>query len=76
VSELWLVTAGWITLLQVGVVLVDRFHYGATISSRKWVLVAVLVVVQLALVLPEGHADAATRPDGASKPGVGVGLGG
>jgi hypothetical protein len=76
VSELWLVTAGWITLLQVGVVLVDRFHYGATISARKWVLVAVLVVVQLALVLPDGHADAVAHPAGASNPGAEVAPGG
>jgi hypothetical protein len=60
-SELWVVTFGWITMLQVGVVLVDRFRYGADVSTRKWILVVVLLAVQLALLLPERSSAGAAE---------------
>jgi len=52
-EDLWFVTFGWITMLQVAVLLVDRFRFGADVSTRKWLLAGVLIVVQIGLLLPE-----------------------
>ena len=52
-DDLWVVTFGWITMLQVGVLLIDRFMFGTEVSARKWALAAALVVVQIGLLLPE-----------------------
>lgn len=59
-EDLWLITFGWITMLQVGVLLLDRFRFGTEVSGRRWLLAALLIVVQVAILLPDHHGgDAA-----------------
>ena len=56
-AELSIVTFGWIVLLQVGVLLLDRFVYGVDLPPGKWVAAAGLLVLQGYLVLaPSGSA--------------------
>jgi len=50
-ADLAPVTFGWIVILQVGVVLLDRFHYGAQVSRGQWAAVAVLLAAQAYLIL-------------------------
>lgn len=50
-AELALVTFGWIVLLQVGLLLVDRMYYGTTLAPGKWVAIVVLLAAQTYLVL-------------------------
>lgn len=57
-AELAPVTFGWIVILQVGVVLLDRFHYGAAVSRGQWAAVAVLLAAQTYLVLGPSLAHA------------------
>src|SRR5919202_2852324 len=38
-AELALVTLGWVVVLQVGVVLLDRMRYGAVMGADKWVAI-------------------------------------
>ncbi len=51
VAELGPVTFGWIVVLQIGVLLVDRFQYGTQLPTGKWVAVAVLIAAQAYLLL-------------------------
>ena len=44
-------TLGWIVLLQVGVVLLDRFHYGTPLPAGAWVAIVVVMAAQGYLVL-------------------------
>jgi hypothetical protein len=53
-AELAPVTLGWIVVLQVGVLLLDVFRYGATLSRGQWVAVGVLLVAQAYLLLGAG----------------------
>ncbi|MEO5981339.1 MAG: hypothetical protein ABIQ13_03375 [Pedococcus sp.] len=57
-AELALVTMGWIVMLQIGLVVVDRVRYGVELPVGKWVAVVVLLVAQAYLVL----APAAAHP--------------
>jgi hypothetical protein len=50
-AELALVTMGWIVVLQVGLVLVDRLRYGVELPLGKWVAVGVLLATQAYLLL-------------------------
>lgn len=50
-AELALVTMGWVVLLQVGLLLIDRWFYGVELPTGKWVAVAVVLVAQAYLVL-------------------------
>ena len=50
-AELAPVTFGWVVLLQVGVLLLDRFRYQASIPAGAWVAVVVIVAAQTYLVL-------------------------
>jgi hypothetical protein len=50
-ADLAVVTFGWIVLLQIGVLLLDQFHYGVPHSSRAWFAVAVMIAAQGYLVL-------------------------
>lgn len=45
------VTLGWIVILQVGVLLLDRLRYDRPISAGAWVAVVVLIAAQAYLVL-------------------------
>jgi hypothetical protein len=51
VAELSAVTFGWIVILQVGVVLLDRFRYGVILAPGAWLAIAVLIAAQAYLVL-------------------------
>jgi hypothetical protein len=53
-AELAAVTFGWVVVLQVGVLLLDRFRYGATLTRGQWVAVVVLLVAQAYLLLGAG----------------------
>jgi len=68
VSELAPVTFGWVVILQVGVVLVDRFKYGVTMPTGKWVAVAVLLVAQAYLLLGPTKEAPAPAPASAGTP--------
>ena len=50
-AELAVVTMGWIVLLQVGIVLVDRLHFGATLPAGKMAAVVVILAAQGYLLL-------------------------
>ena len=56
-AELAVVTMGWIVLLQVGIVLVDRLHFGSTLSADKVAALVVILAAQGYLLLaPSGTA--------------------
>jgi hypothetical protein len=57
-AELALVTMGWIVVLQVGLLLIDRFQYGVHLAPGKWVAVAVILLAQGYLLLAPTVADA------------------
>jgi hypothetical protein len=63
-AELALVTLGWVVALQVGVVLLDRFRYGATMPAGKWVAVGVVLLAQGYLLLAPSSPAEAAAPDG------------
>jgi multidrug transporter EmrE-like cation transporter len=50
-AELALVTMGWIVVLQVGLLLIDRFHFGVHMDPSKWVAVVVILLAQGYLLL-------------------------
>jgi predicted ferric reductase len=50
-AELALVTMGWVVMLQVGLVLIDRWRYGVELPTGKWVAIGVVLVAQAYLVL-------------------------
>lgn len=51
VAELSIVTLGWIVLLQVGLLLLDRFRYGVDLPPAKWAAVVLILLLQVYLVL-------------------------
>ena len=65
-AELALVTLGWIVVLQVGLLLVDRFVYAVKLAPGQWVAVVVILAAQGYLVVAphDGPAqDAATSQE-------------
>jgi hypothetical protein len=59
-AELGAVTLGWIVVLQVGVLMVDRLRYGAHLPTAKWLAVGVIIAAQAYLLLgPAAAADTA-----------------
>jgi hypothetical protein len=50
-AELSVVTMGWVVLLQVGLVLIDRLHYNVSISVEKWAVILAILVLQTYLIL-------------------------
>src|SRR3954464_9628456 len=50
-AELTLVTLGWIVILQVGVVMLDRFRYGQVLGPDKWAAIALIIAAQTYLLL-------------------------
>ncbi len=68
VSDLWIVTFGWVVLIEVGVVLLERFHFGTTISPRKVVLAGILVIVQVTMMLPDSLFERSHPADEAADP--------
>ncbi|PKW25701.1 hypothetical protein [Phycicoccus duodecadis] len=64
-AELAVVTMGWIVLLQVGIIVVDRVHFGATLPAGKLLAVVVILVAQGYLMLAPDPTPAHARvPDG------------
>lgn len=58
-AELALVTLGWIVVLQVGVLIVDRLRYGVALPVDRWVAIAVILLAQAYLLLaPSAEATA------------------
>ena len=45
-AELAVVTMGWIVLLQVGIVIVDRVHFGTMLSADKIGALIIILVAQ------------------------------
>lgn len=58
-AELSVVTMGWVVLLQVGLILVDRFHFQIAISWDKWLAMIAVLLLQGYLILDPFHG---TRP--------------
>lgn len=50
-AELAPVTLGWVVVLQVGVVLLDRFRYGTAMPTGVWITIGVILVAQASLIL-------------------------
>ncbi len=50
-AELAVVTMGWIVLLQVGIVILDKVHYGADLPSDKIAAIVVILAAQGYLLL-------------------------
>ena len=50
-ASLTTVTFGWVVMLQVGVVLLDRFRYDEPMPTGTWVAVGVLILAQAYLLL-------------------------
>jgi multidrug transporter EmrE-like cation transporter len=50
-AELSIVTMGWVVLLQVGLILVDRLRYDVPMSWDKWLVVVVILLLQGYLIL-------------------------
>jgi hypothetical protein len=58
-AELSTVTFGWIVVLQIGVLLVERFRHGVQLPTGKWLAMACIVVLQAYLVLAPNETSAA-----------------
>src|SRR4051794_8501400 len=56
-AELALVTMGWIVVLQVGLLLIDRFYFGVQLAPGKWVAVGLILVAQGYLLMGPSGAD-------------------
>lgn len=50
-AELSVVTMGWVVLLQVGLVLIDRFRYEVAITPEKWAVIVIILLLQTYLIL-------------------------
>ena len=61
-GALALVTMGWIVILQVGLLLIDRFQYGVHLAPGKWVAVGVILVAQGYLLLGPGGSNLLRHP--------------
>lgn len=59
-ADLSTVTLGWVVMLQVGVVLLDRFRYGVQMPPDTWVAVGVLLAAQAYLLLAPTLREAAS----------------
>ena len=63
-AELALVTMGWVVMLQVGLVLVDRWRYGVDLPVGKWVAIGVVLLAQAYLVLAPSASQAGATASG------------
>gem|GEM_PF-1203719 len=50
VAELSIVTLGWVVLLQIAVLALDRLYYGVTLPWQKWVAIVVILILQTYLL--------------------------
>ncbi|HET9657882.1 MAG TPA: hypothetical protein VFP72_21190 [Kineosporiaceae bacterium] len=69
-ADLAPVTLGWIVVLQVGVVLLDRFRYDTRIATGTWVAIAVIVTAQAYLLFAVGGGQAEPAGDRAERVAV------
>jgi hypothetical protein len=60
VAELSMVTIGWVVILQVGLLLIDRFRYGVSFPPGKWLAIAVILALQAYLILAPNNANGAS----------------
>lgn len=60
-AELSIVTLGWIVVLQAAVLIIDRSRYGTTITTRGWIAVALILVLQGYLMLGATESSAPVR---------------
>jgi hypothetical protein len=72
-TELWIVTFGWVVLLEVGVLLLDRFRFSTSIPVYKLVLAGIIVTLQVFLLVPSRSpkSSGATSP---TQPGIDTSL--
>ncbi|GAA6524388.1 hypothetical protein [Intrasporangium sp. DVR] len=61
-AELSLVTMGWIVILQVGLLLIDRWRYGVELPTGKWVAICVVLIAQGYLLLAPSAESTAAAP--------------
>ena len=59
VAELSVVTLGWVVLLQVGLLVIDRLRYGVEFPTGKWVAITTILVLQAYLILTPNLSRAA-----------------
>lgn len=52
ITDLWVVTFGWVVLLEVGVLVLDRLRFDTHIPPHKLALATMIVLLQVALMLP------------------------
>jgi hypothetical protein len=58
-AELATVTFGWVVLLQVGLLLIQRFHGGVQLGAGRWAAVVLILALQAYLILaPAGDSAA------------------
>jgi hypothetical protein len=50
-AELALVTMGWVAMLQIGLLVIDRVRYGVELPTGKWLAVGLLLAAQAYLLL-------------------------
>jgi hypothetical protein len=67
-AELAPVTFGWIVLLQIGVLLLDRHRYEASLPPGAWLAVTVMIAAQAWLLLaPHATSEPTAAPPAASQ---------
>jgi peptidoglycan/LPS O-acetylase OafA/YrhL len=57
-AELSTVTFGWIVVLQVGVLIVERVRHDVQLPTGKWIAIAGILVLQAYLVLASNETSA------------------
>jgi hypothetical protein len=50
-AELAEVTVAWIVLLQVALLVIDRFYYGVDVAASKWLAVAIILSLEAFIIL-------------------------
>jgi hypothetical protein len=58
IAELSVVTLGWIVLLQVGLLVLERVRYDVQLPPGKWVAIAAIMLLQAYLLLMPNHSAA------------------
>lgn len=62
VAELSVVTLGWVVFLQVGILALDRIHYGVTLPWQKWAAIVLILALQAYLIAGPSHSKASNKP--------------
>ena len=56
-AELTVVTFGWVVMLQVGIVVIDRLHYGVALSTGKVAAMVMILFLQSYLIMVSGFGN-------------------